>query len=150
MSQSLSKLYLHLVFSTKDRMRWLSDTGRNHLHAYMAALITNMGCRIRLVNSTDDHVHILFEMARTLAVSKVVEDLKKSSSKWYKTQTDVSENFAWQNGYGVFSVSASNVESVRKYIMNQQEHHKKRSFQEEFLSILKKHAVAYDERFLWD
>jgi putative transposase len=150
MPQSLAKIHLHLIFSTKNREPTLRGEVRESLHRYVATVLENLGCHAVLVNSVDDHIHILFELARTVAVSAVVEDIKKSSSKWLKTQRGIDRGFAWQNGYGVFSVSISNVASVRRYIANQEAHHRKRSFQEEFRVFLDQHGVPYDERYLWD
>lgn len=104
MPQSLSKIYLHLIFSTKDRAPVIIEQIREPLHRYMATVLKNIGCHANLINSVEDHVHLLFELGRTVAVSKVVEDVKKSSSKWIKTQPGGAGNFSWQNGYGAFSV----------------------------------------------
>lgn len=150
MPQSLARIYLHLIFSTKDRAPTITDEIRDPLHGYMATVLKNLGCHANLINSVEDHVHLLFELGRTVAVSKVVEDIKKSSSKWIKTQPGGVADFAWQNGYGVFSVSHSNFEAVRDYIANQREHHRKRTFQEELRTLLEKHGVDYDERYIWD
>jgi REP element-mobilizing transposase RayT len=98
----------------------------------------------------EDHAHLLFDLARTVSISQVVEDVKKSSSKWIKTQGAEFAAFAWQSGYGAFAVSESNVESVRQYIANQREHHQKKTFQDEYRAFLKRHNVAFDERYVWD
>ena len=103
-----------------------------------------------LINSVEDHVHILFELARTASVSQAVEDVKKSSSKWIKTQGAEFAGFAWQAGYGAFAVSESNIQPVCDYIANQREHHRQKSFQEEYRLFLERHHVAYDERYVWD
>ena len=150
MPQSLAKIYLHLVFSTKGRVPTLTDETRDPLHSYLATVIKNLGCHANLINSVEDHIHVLFELSRTVSVSTVVEDLKTSSSKWIKVQPGGSSDFAWQSGYGVFSVSQSNVEGVRAYIANQREHHRTRSLQDELRTLLQKHGVEYDERYVWD
>jgi len=150
MPQSLARIYLHLIFSTKGRAPTINDEIREPLHGYMATVLKNLGCHANLINSVEDHVHVLFELGRTVAVSKVVEDVKKSSSKWIKTQPSAVDDFAWQNGYGVFSVSHSNVQAVREYISSQREHHRKRTFQDELRALLEKHGVDYDERYIWD
>jgi putative transposase len=150
MPQSLARLCIHLVFSTKDRVPILTDDIRPPLHAYMATVLKNVGSPALLINSVEDHVHILFDLGRTVTVAKAVEDVKKSSSKWIKTQGDAFAGFAWQAGYGAFSVSESNVEAVRQYIANQKEHHSKKSFQDEYRAFLTKHKVTYDERYIWD
>ena len=150
MPQSLARIYLHLVFSTKGRAPILQETVRESLHRYMATVLENLGCHPLLFNSVEDHVHMLFELGRTMAVSTVVEDIKKSSSKWLKSQPGVVGDFAWQSGYGVFSVSASQVETARAYISSQREHHRTRTFQDEVRLLLEKHGVAFDERYVWD
>ncbi len=150
MPQSLARLHVHLIFSTKNRERFLSDSIRPTLHAYMATVLQNLGCPPVLINSVEDHVHILFDLARTISVSQAVEDVKKSSSKWIKTQGKEFARFAWQSGYGAFAVSESNVPAVREYIAGQPEHHRRKSFQEEYRAFLERHGVAYDERYVWD
>ena len=150
MSQSLACLHIHLVFSTKNRERVLRDPIRPPLHAYMATVLQNLGCPAQLINSVEDHAHILFDLSRTVAVSQVVEDVKKSSSKWIKTQGPEYARFAWQGGYGAFAVSESNVPSVCEYIANQREHHRLKTFQEEYRAFLERHRIAFDERYVWD
>lgn len=150
MPQSLARLHVHLIFSTKLRSPWLCDAIRDSLHSYMAAVLQNMGCPALLINSVEDHVHVLFELSRTCAVSDVVEQVKKASSKWIKTQGVEYAEFSWQAGYGSFSVSESHVESVRRYIADQREHHRKKSFEEEYRAFLERHRIAFDERYLWD
>ena len=150
MPQSLARLHIHLVFSTKNRERFLTDAVRDSLHAYMATALQNLGCAPVLINSEEDHVHILFELARTVSVSQAVEDVKKSSSRWIKTQGQEFAGFAWQAGYGAFAVSESNVETVRHYIAGQREHHRVKSFQEEYRQFLERHRIAFDERYVWD
>ena len=150
MPQSLARVHIHLIFSTKNRERIISDRVRESLHAYMATVLQNLGCPPVLINSVEDHVHILFELARTVAVSSAVEDVKKASSKWIKTQGGEFAGFAWQAGYGAFAVSESNVPAVREYVANQQEHHRKKSFQEEYRAFLERHRIAFDERYVWD
>lgn len=150
MPQSLARLHIHLVFSTKNREPIISDAVRDALHAYMATVLQNLGCAPVLINSVEDHTHMLFDLARTVSISQVVEDVKKSSSKWIKTQEEHFSTFAWQSGYGAFAVSESNVETVRQYIANQREHHRTKTFQEEYRAFLKRHNVVFDERYVWD
>ena len=150
MPQSLARLHIHLIFSTKNREPLIRDAVRDSLHAYTAVVLQNLGCPAVLINSVEDHVHILFELSRTVAVSQAVEAIKKTSSKWIKTQGTQFATFAWQAGYGAFAVSESNVAAVRDYIAGQQEHHRKKSFQEEYRAFLERHRVAFDERFVWD
>lgn len=150
MPQSLARLHIHLVFSTKNRDPIITDAVRDSLHAYMATVLQNLGCAPVLINSVEDHAHLLFDLARTVSISQVVEDVKKASSKWIKTQGPEFASFAWQSGYGAFAVSESNVEVVREYIASQREHHRKKSFQEEYRQFLKRHRIAFDERYVWD
>lgn len=150
MPQSLARLHVHLIFSTKHRAPLLRDAVRDALHRYMAVVLQNLECPAKLINSVEDHVHILFALGRTVALSKVVEDIKKSSSKWIKTQGVEYADFAWQAGYGAFAVSESNIAAVREYIADQREHHRKKSFQEEYRAFLERHHVAFDERYVWD
>jgi REP element-mobilizing transposase RayT len=150
MPQSFARLHIHLIFSTKNRERVLPDAIRDSLHAYMATVLQNIDCPPVLINSVEDHVHILFELGRTVAVSRAVEEVKKASSKWIKTQGAEFSGFAWQAGYGAFAVSESNVAAVREYIAGQREHHRKKSFQEEYRAFLERHRVAFDERYVWD
>ena len=150
MPQSLARLHVHLIFSTKNRERVLHDQIRDSLHSYLATVLQNLECPPALINSVEDHVHILFELARTASVSQVVEDVKKSSSKWMKSQGPEFTGFAWQAGYGAFAVSESNVQTVWDYIANQREHHRQKSFQEEYRAFMERHHVACDERYVWD
>ncbi len=150
MPQSLARLHVHLIFSTKNRAPLLYDAVRDSLHRYMAVVLQNLGCPATLINSVEDHVHVLFELGRTVAVSMVVEEIKKSSSKWIKKQGADFAEFAWQAGYGAFAVSGSNVTAVRDYIATQREHHRKKSFQEEYRAFLERHDVVFDERYVWD
>ncbi len=150
MAQSLANIYIHLIFSTKERVPYLANDWRPDLHAYMATVLANLNSPAVLINSVEDHAHILFNMGRTVTLAQVVEDVKKSSSKWVKSQSSKLDGFAWQNGYGGFSVSASNVPTVTNYIRNQEKHHRTKSFQDEFRAFLVKHEIEYDERYVWD
>jgi len=150
MPQSLASLHIHLVFSTKNREPLLADSVRNPLHAYMATVLQNLNCHPVLINSVEDHIHLLFDLARTVSVSQAVEDVKKASSKWIKTQGTPFAKFAWQSGYGAFAVSESKVETVREYIADQREHHRTKTFQEEYRKFLKRHRIAFDEKYVWD
>ncbi len=150
MPQSLARLCVHLVFSTKHRKKFLHDRIRADLHAYMAVVLRNLGSPAVIINSVTDHVHILLDLGRTVSVSRAVEDVKKSSSKWIKSQGGEYGRFAWQSGYGAFAVSESNVAAVRRYISIQEEHHRKVSFEDEYRAFLTKHNIAFDERYVWD
>ena len=150
MAQSLSRINIHLIFSTKNREPILGDDVRQDLHRYMATVLHNLESPCVLINSVADHVHVLFELSRKLALSMAVEDIKKASSIWIKTQGTPYSLFAWQAGYGAFAVSESNVTEVRRYIEEQKQHHRKLTFKDEFLAFLKRHNVSYDEKYLWD
>ena len=150
MAQSLSKIYVHLIFSTKNRERALPDEIRPDLHSYMGGTLKGLGCIPVEINTEPDHLHALFILARTETVSDVVGHLKKSSNDWLRGQGSQFASFFWQAGFGAFSVSQSQVEGVRAYIRNQREHHRVKSFQEEFRAFLKAYEVEFDERYVWD
>ena len=150
MPQSLARLQVHLIFSTKNRDTILHDSIRDALHRYLAVVLQNLDCPATIINSVEDHIHLLFELARTIAMSTAVEAIKTTSSKWMKAQGGPFLKFAWQSGYGAFAVSESNVSIVREYISNQREHHRTKTFQEEFRVFLERHGVNYDERYVWD
>ena len=150
MPQSLARLHVHMIFSTKNRELVLHDEVRPSLHSYMATVLENLGCPAVLINSVEDHVHILLELSRTVSVSTAAEEVKKSSSKWIKTRGDEFAGFAWQSGYGAFAVSQSIVAAVREYIAGQREHHRRKNYQEEYRAFLKRHHMEYDERYVWD
>lgn len=150
MPQSLSSILVHLVFSTKNREPYITAEIEPELHAYVAAVFRECHSPALVINGTANHLHTLFTMSRTITAAEIVEEVKKRSSKWAKTKGGVHRNFQWQTGYGAFSVSQSNVAAVKKYIAEQKEHHRRKSFEEEYRSILEKYDVAYDERYVWD
>jgi putative transposase len=151
MPQSLARVVLHVVFSTKNRVPFLKDAEiRARLHAYVAGVLQKIGCEPILINGTEDHVHILCNLSRTITIAGLVEEAKKAPSKWMKEQGPAYSDFFWQGGYGAFSVSQSNVEQVRAYVATQEEHHHKVSFQDEFRALCRKHGVEIDERYVWD
>jgi len=150
MPQSLSFLGGHIVFSTKNRAPVLTGDILPKLYAYVSVIMAKLGCRVILIGGTANHVHILASLPRDNSPSKILEEIKKSSSKWLKTQGAEFAQFHWQTGYGLFSVSSSNLSAVEKYIAKQEEHHKKMSFEDEFRAILKKHNIEFDERYVWD
>jgi len=150
MSQSLSCILIHVVFSTKDRVALIATDVRPALHAYLATVTRNAGCDCFRAGGTADHVHLAIRQSRTITAAGLVEELKTTSSKWLKDQPGVARAFAWQRGYGAFSVSPSSLEDLRSYIDGQEEHHRNRTFQDEFRAFLKKYGVDYDERYAWD
>jgi len=150
MSQSLSNVLIHLVFSTANRTNWIDAEIQTEVHSYLAATCRSFGCPAIKIGGTENHVHILCRLSRTISISNLVVKIKTASSKWIKTKGNQYNLFAWQKGYGAFSIGESNVEALKKYIENQEKHHKQRSFQDELRSILKKYKIEYDERYLWD
>jgi putative transposase len=150
MSQALAKIYLHLIFSTKNRERSIPDNVRADLHSYMGGILNGLGCSPIEINTEPDHAHLLFAMTRTETLSNVVGQLKKSSNDWLRTRDKQFQNFYWQGGYGVFSVSQSGVGEVRHYIRTQQDHHKQISFQDEFRAFLKRYEIEFDEGYVWE
>lgn len=150
MPQSLSSILIHLVFSTKHREPLIVPQVESELHAYMAAIFREYQSPALLINGTSNHVHILFALSRRVTVADLVEEVKKRSSKWIKTKGIELKNFQWQSGYGAFSIGQSNVATLKKYIVGQKEHHRHKSFEEEYRNFLEKYGVAYDEKYLWD
>lgn len=150
MPQSLAKLVVHITFSTKDRRPLISPGIREELNAYISGILKRVDSPSIQVSCVADHAHILFRLSRTSALADVVEDIKKGSSAWIKTRGAAFRAFYWQPGYGAFSVSQSNVAAVREYIAAQEEHHRKISFKDEFLALLKRHEVEFDEQYIWD
>ena len=151
MGQSLSQIYVHLTFGTKNRYPFIKKEVESELHAYIAGALKNYDSPALIINSMPDHIHILFRLSKNYTIARIAEEIKKQSSKWMKTILHGDKNFRWQNGYGAFSVSSSNVEVVKKYILNQKEHHKKRTFQDEVKEFVKQYEVeTYNESFFWD
>ena len=150
MPQSLSKVIVHIIFSTKDREPWLDLHVRPRMNAYLATVCCDFGAEVARVGGVADHVHIVTTLPRTVSQAQLVERIKKVSSKWIKTLDARYRGFFWQRGYGAFSVSRSQLESVLHYVDTQQEHHRTRTFQEEYRELLHKHGLDFDERYVWD
>ena len=151
MSQSLAKIIVHTVFSTKDRRPFLRDKDvRDELFRYLGGILMNHECQPLTVGGVEDHVHVLSTLARTCDAATMVKELKRSSSLWLKTKSTDLPDFAWQNGYGIFSIGNSQIDDARRYIARQEEHHRQISFQDEYREFLKRYAIAYDERYVWD
>ena len=150
MPQSLNNVLLHLVFSTKGRVACLDASVRPALHAYLATVIRNADCGCPCAGGMADHVHLAIRFSRTSSIAELVEEVKTASSKWLKAQVPGLSGFAWQRGYGVFSVSPSDLNALLDYIRDQAEHHRTRTFQEEYRRFLVKYGVAFDERYVWD
>ena len=150
MAQSLSRILLHLIFSTKNREPLINKNIRPDLHAYIAGVCRKLNSEAYRVGGTEDHVHIACSLPRNLAVSKLLEEIKKSSSAWVKTHHSALSKFSWQAGYGAFSLGQSQLGTLIAYIENQAEHHRTRSFKEELIDFFQKYHVVFDEKYLWD
>ena len=151
MGQSLVKNLIHLVYSTKNRQAWILPDVRQRLFAYQAGIFSTWESPALVIGGVEDHVHALFSLSKNYPLKKIVEEVKKGSSKWMKTSDGTSNHeFQWQNGYAGFSASQSNVEHVREYIENQEEHHRKLTFQGELRLLFKRHGIDFDERYVWD
>ncbi|MES2507865.1 MAG: IS200/IS605 family transposase [Verrucomicrobiota bacterium] len=150
MAQSLAKVYVHLVFSTRHRERLLPRHLQPELQAYMGGILRDLGCTAVEINSEPDHVHLLFLLSRTESLSSIVGQVKTGSSLWLQDQGPGLAGFHWQNGYGAFSVSQSGIQEVRSYIREQEERHRVLTFQDEYRRLLAKYEVPFDERYVWD
>ena len=150
MPQSLSKLFVHLVFHIKNQKITIGKEVKPDLYAYMGTVIKDNGSIPIIINGTYDHVHILCVISKTITVAKLVEEIKRHSSRWIKTLGNQYKGFAWQGGYAAFSVSPSLHDKTRDYIMNQEKHHKKMPFKEELVLFLKEYGIDYNEKYLWD
>ncbi len=150
MPQSLSKVILHIIFSTQNRTPLIFKELQDEMYAYVATICkTNKSHPIK-IGGTPDHIHIATTLHRTITISKLLEEIKKGSSKWFKVKDDRLGSFAWQCGYAAFSVGQSQLDQLIRYIEQQELHHRKRSFQEELREFLLNYGVEYDERYIWD
>lgn len=151
MSQSLAQMYIHAVFSTKERRPILQDADvRSRLHQYIGGTCRSVDCPSLIIGGVEDHVHILFRLGRSVDVATFIREVKRESSKWIKESFRALSAFSWQAGYGAFSVSPSHIEPLKKYIAGQAEHHLRESFQDELRRLLRKYSVEWDERYVWD
>jgi putative transposase len=151
MAQSLAKILVHIIFSTHERRPFLRDKPlREQLHRYLGGILESQGCQPIIVGGVEDHVHILSTLSRTCEVAELVKEVKRGSSLWIKSKGPGLEAFAWQHGYGIFSIGYSQIDDVRKYIAGQEHHHRKISFQDEYRQFLKRYEVEFDERYVWD
>lgn len=141
-------LHYHLIFSTKNRHPFIDEAWRGRLHAFIGGAVRSLGGTAEIVGGTGDHVHLLIGLRANHMLADVLRDIKSASSHWVHDTVGV-RSFGWQDGYGAFSISASLIERVRSYIAQQEEHHRKRTFQEEYVEFLKQSGVEYNERFLW-
>jgi len=150
MPQSFVSLPVHLVFSTKHREPLLHDAPRVRLFEYIGGTLRSQQSKLLAAGGTPDHVHLLVSLNKQIALADLLRDVKSSSSKWVHDTFPKARSFAWQSGYGAIAVSHSNLPEVKRYIGNQAEHHRARSFQEEFMALLTKHEIEFDERYLWE
>jgi putative transposase len=151
MPQSFAQVFTHLVFSTKDRRPFLQDRAiRDEMHRFLGGTCHRLECPILLVGGVADHVHVLCCLGRTISIADLVRELKRESSPWIKTKSAELSDFYWQSGYGAFSVSPGHVATLKEYIANQEEHHRKESFQDEYRRLLTKYGIEWDERYVWD
>ena len=151
MPHSFAQIYLHVVFSTKERRPFLQCTAiRDEVHNYVGGTCNHLGCSVLRIGGVADHVHILCLLGRQHSIATLVKELKCESSQWIKTKWSGLADFYWQNGYGAFSVSPGHVETLRDYIERQEEHHRAINFQDEFRDLLAKYGLDWDERFVWD
>ncbi|MDR3624562.1 MAG: IS200/IS605 family transposase [Chlamydiales bacterium] len=150
MAQSLSNVLLHVIFSTKNRRTFIDEAIESELYAYIASIFTSSGSYVHKIGGVSDHIHIFCTLPRTLSISALLENAKKNSSKWIKTKGKNYDEFSWQKGFGVFSVSESLHNAVVTYIENQKEHHKKQTFQDEYRAFLRLNNIPFNEQYIWD
>ena len=148
MPQSFTQIYIHFTCHTKNNYPFLNETVSEKLYHYIAGILKNLNSIPIQIGGVNDHIHVLFTLPKTISTSKMAEEIKRSSSKWIKTQGASLQKFYWQDGYGAFSVSSSKLESVKNYILKQKEHHKKISFLEEYKLFLKEYNIPFDESYL--
>ena len=150
MGQSLVKNYIHITFSTKHRVPLIIQAIENELYSYIGGICKKMECYPVKIGGYTDHIHILCLLSKKIALMELLEEVKAHSSKWIKTKDSSLKKFYWQNGYGAFSVNPYEIEKVIEYIENQKEHHRKKTFQDEYRAFLKKYKVEFDERYIWE
>lgn len=150
MPQSFAKINVHLVFSTKDRRPIINASWRSELHALLGGLVNQSGGQSLIVGGVADHVHLLFDLGRRITLADLVRILKSSTTPWVRRDRALDPTFSWQAGYSAFSVSESIVPSVKRYIANQEEHHRTQTYQDEVREWLKKQRMKWDERYIWD
>jgi putative transposase len=150
-TQSLSNVLVHVIYSTKNREPFLRDVRlRRDLEAYLAGALQSIDCSAIALRVVADHLHVLCRLSRTVTIAKLVETMKTESSKWIKRHSRGTPAFRWQAGYAVFSVSASNASRVKRYVENQDEHHRAKTFQDELRAFFRRHQIEFDERYVWD
>jgi putative transposase len=149
MAHTFTNLLAHVVFSTSGRVPLLANEIRNDVHVYMGGILRNLNVIPLQIGGTADHVHLFIRLPADLSVADCLRVVKTNSSRWVKERWPERSRFAWQGGYGAFSVSESMRATVVRYIQNQAQHHRRISFQDEFRALLKNHCVEFDERYIW-
>lgn len=149
MAQSLSKLYLHIIFHVKNSSPIINIDEEKELYAYIGSIIKDNESIPIVINGVQDHIHILCIMSKNIALAKLVEEIKRHSSRWIKTKSSYYSSFGWQGGYAGFSVSPALHDKTKGYIQKQKEHHKKMTFKEEYLLFLKEYDIDFNETYLW-
>lgn len=150
MANTYTQIYIQIVFAVKGRQNLIAKENREELHKFITGIVTNRGQKLFAVFAMPDHVHILVSIGPTILISDLVRDIKAGSSKFINDKKWINGKFNWQEGYGAFSYSKSSVDSVVKYILNQEEHHQKKKFKDEFLDLLNKFEIEYDQKYLFD
>jgi len=150
MPQSLANVLIHIVFSTKDRSPQIGDFVRDDLHAFLAGTVRAANCQCLRVGGVADHVHLAIRLHRVVSVAALVEDVKTASSKWLKPRHENLRAFAWQRGYAALSFGPGEIQSILEYIAEQEQHHRRDSFQAEYRALLEASGVPFDERYIWD
>ena len=149
MATTYTKLIYHLVFSTKRRAPLITPDLRDPLYSYIGGIVRDHRGVLMACGGMEDHIHLLVNLRTDPSVARHLQEIKAGSSRWVN-ENNPSDHFTWQSGYGAFSVSESQVESVRRYVLGQEEHHKKMTFEEEYVALLKRHGIEYDSKYLWD
>jgi putative transposase len=149
-ANTFSALYYHIIFSTKHRQPWITQDIEERIWSYLGGIARENDMTALKIGGIEDHVHILLGARPKIAPSKAVQLIKGGSSKWIHETFPRLRVFEWQDGYGAFTVSKANIPEVERYIENQREHHRTKTFQEEFVEFLKRHGIEYDDRYLWD
>jgi REP element-mobilizing transposase RayT len=150
MPQSFQSVYIHFVWSTKNRVQFISEDVEVELYKYMASIFRHHKSPSLIINGYKDHVHVLASLSRVITIAKLMEEVKRESSKWVKSKGDFFKYFYWQTGYAAIGIGKNQIVYLKKYIKNQKSHHRQKSFKEEYVELLKKDGVDYDERFMWD
>ena len=148
MSSTHLSLYFHFIFSTKGRRRWIKESWEERLHACLGGIVRKLGGAAKAIGGDSDHVHILASLRATHSIAEVMREVKSNSSSWVHRAIGIS-SFEWQEGYGAFTVSRWDVDATRRYFRQQKEHHRRKTFQEEYLELLRESGIEFDEKYLW-